>query len=272
MACPSRFWSDLCWQDFAALDPERTVAVLPLAAVEQHGPHLPLSVDAVLADAMIARTLPLLPAELAVLVLPTQQVGYSVEHVRFPGTLTLSPVTTMALWTELGESVARAGLGKLLLFNTHGGNVALMDVVARELRTRCGLIVYGCSWWNLPLGDAIDQGVTQQEQRFGIHAGEIETSLMLALARERVRMERAGEFRSSAQDRAAQYAILGNGVSAKLGWQMQDYNAQGAAGNAAGATAEKGERLLDAAARALANLLGEIAALPLSTLVERPAT
>ena len=266
-----RFWAQLSTTDFAGLDAAATVAVLPVGATEQHGPHLPLSVDQSLVDAMLAQALLQLPAQLPVLVLPTQQVGYSPEHQQFAGTLTLSVQTVIATWVELGECVARAGVKKLLLFNGHGGQASLLDIVARELRTRCNLIVYGCSWWNLPLGDAVTGLFTPQEHRFGVHGGEIETSLMLALRPEHVRMAQARDFKSSSQERAASYPILGNGSSAKLGWQMQDYNVQGAAGNAAAATPDKGRALLEAAGRQLALLLQELSALPLATLVDRPA-
>lgn len=265
----SAFWADLASPDFARLDPAATVAVLPVAATEQHGPHLPLSVDQTLADGIIAATLPQLSPELPVLFLPTQQVGYSPEHIAFPGTLTLSAETVMRTWIELGECVARAGVRKLVLFNTHGGQVSLMDIVARELRTRCGLIVYSCSWWNLPLGDAVNGLFSAQEHRFGVHAGDIETSMMLALRPQCVDMGQARDFRSSSQERATRHPILGNGSSAKLGWQMQDYNAQGAAGNAAAATAGKGHAVVDAAGRQLALLLAEVSQLPLSTLVDK---
>jgi creatinine amidohydrolase len=272
MALPSRFWSDLGTTDFAGLDPARTVAVLPAGATEQHGPHLPLSVDRAIVDGIVARALPLLPAESPVLVLPTQQVGYSPEHALFPGTLTLPVEIVIATWIALGESVARAGVKKMLLFNGHGGQASLLDIVARELRVRCNLIVYGCNWWNLPLGDAVDGQFGADEQRFGVHAGEVETSLMLALQAPGVRMAQARDFPSSSRQRAATYPVLGNGRSAKLGWAMQDYNAQGAAGNAAAATAAKGEAVLAAAGMQLAVLLQEIADLPLSTLVARPAS
>lgn len=270
MPLPSRFWADLATTDFAGLDPAATVAVLPLGATEQHGPHLALSVDRVLVDGIVAEALPLLPPELPVLVLPTQSVGYSPEHAGFAGTLTLSASTVIAGWVELGTCVAAAGVKKLLLFNSHGGQVSLMDIVARELRGRCGLIVYGCSWWNLPLGDAVTGLFSAGEHRFGVHAGEIETSLMLALAPRQVAMDRARNFGSTARDRAAQYAVLGDGRSAKLGWHMQDYNAEGAAGDAAAATADKGRAVLQAAGRGLASLLQELSALPLSTLADRP--
>ena len=271
---PSRFWADLSARDFARRQAAglaaQTVAVLPVAAIEQHGPHLPLSVDATLLQGVIDAALPLLPAALPVLFLPPQNLGLSTEHSAFAGTLTLSPATVLALWTEIGVCVARAGVKKLLLFNGHGGQVSVMDIVARELRTRCGLLVYGASWFSLPLPDAVLGQFSAAEQRFGIHAGEIETSMMLHLAPDQVDMAQARNFHSSAQDRAARYAILGNGKSAKLGWQMQDYHPAGAVGDAAAASAAKGSALVEAAAQQLALLLQELHVLPLSTLVEGP--
>jgi len=264
-----RFWSHLTTRDFAALDVAATVAVLPLGATEQHGPHLPLGVDTVLADGIVAASLPLLPADLPVLFLPTQQIGLSPEHARFPGTLTLSAETLIRMWNEIGAGVARAGVKKLVLFNAHGGHVGAMDIVARELRATHGLIVYSVSWFNLPLGDAGAQ-FSAEEHRFGVHAGEIETSMMLALTPQRVRMGEAKDFRSTSEQRAADYAILGNGKSAKLGWAMEDYNAQGAAGNAAAATAAKGQSVIDAAAQQLALLLAEVSRLPLATANTQP--
>ncbi|HVZ44131.1 MAG TPA: creatininase family protein [Ramlibacter sp.] len=269
MPTPSRFWADLTTGDFARLEPVRTVAVLPLGATEQHGPHLPLSVDRSLVDGIVSAALPHLAAELPALFLPTQAVGYSPEHSAFDGTLTLSWQTVLSTWIDIGGCVAAAGLKKILLFNAHGGQVSLMDIAARELRKQHGLIAYSCSWWNLPLGEAAAQ-FSAEEHRFGVHAGEIETSLMLALAPERVDMARARRFASASQQRARTSPILGNGVSAKLGWQIQDYNAEGAAGNAAAATPEKGRRLLDAAGQQLALLVAEISGLPLSTLADPP--
>jgi creatinine amidohydrolase len=270
----SRFWSDLTTRDFARRQAAgaalRTVAVLPVAATEQHGPHLPLNVDATLADGIIAASLAHLPESLDVLFLPTQAVGKSNEHLRFPGTLTLSAETLIRLWTEIGESVARAGVRKLVLFNAHGGQVSVMDIVARDLRTRCDLLVYAVNWYDLPLGDDVNGLFPPEEHRFGIHAGEIETSMMLALQPEQVDMSQARDFRSTSQDRAQAFEILGNGRSAKLGWQMQDYHPQGAAGNAARATAAKGQAVVQAAGHQLARLLQEVDRLPLSTLVDRP--
>jgi creatinine amidohydrolase len=274
MPLKSRFWADLTSRDFARLaaspQVEQAVAVLPVAAIEQHGPHLPVSVDTTLVDGVIAASLPHLPAELPVLFLPTQPVGKSNEHIRFPGTLTLSAETLMRVWMEIGESVARAGFRKLVLFNSHGGQVSVMDIVARDLRTKCDLVVFSANWYTLPLGEQVMGQFTPEEHRFGIHAGDMETSMMLALRPQFVDMGQARDFKSSSQERAARYPILGNGSSAKLGWQVQDYNPMGAAGNAAIATPEKGRAVIESAGRQLALLLQEVSQLALSTLVDKP--
>lgn len=263
-------WADLCTTDFARLDPERTVAVLPVAAIEQHGPHLPLSVDADILEGLLAQAAQHQPPHWPVYTLPSQVVGLSTEHQAFAGTLTLRPETAMALWLDMGAAVARSGVRKLVLFNSHGGHSGLMDVVGRELRSRHQLLVYSISWFNLPLLDEQGKDVNAlfppQEHRFGIHAGQIETAMMLALHPHKVRMDQAQHFLSSAQDRAQHCAILGNGRSAKLAWHMQDYNPQGAVGNAAAATATQGQSLVQAAGRALAQALQEVVGLPLSTL------
>ena len=275
MNAAARYWSDLSTADFASLDRARAIAVLPVAATEQHGPHLPLSVDTDIVNGVVAAALPHIAPDLPALFLPTQAVGFSPEHTRFAGTLTLKAETLIRVWTEIGECVAASGVRKLVLFNSHGGQVGALDLVARDLRARLGLLVYSVNWFNLPLLDAQGQDVnarfSAEEHRFGIHAGDVETSLMLALRPGRVRMERAGYFRSSSQDRAERFATLGNGKSAKLGWMMQDYNPEGAVGHAAAATAEKGQALLDAAGRALARLLEEIDQLPPDTLTDKTA-
>jgi creatinine amidohydrolase len=271
---PSRYWAELTTRDFANLQTSgqaaHTVAVLPVAAIEQHGPHLPLSVDAQLLQGVIDTALPLLPPDLPVLFLPPQNVGLSTEHTAYPGTLTLSPATILALWTELGHCVARAGVRKLLLLNGHGGQVSVMDIVARELRGQCNMLVYSASWFSLPLPDAVANQFTPQEHRFGIHGGDIETSMMLHLAPHTVHMQFAQHFESTSQHRAAHYPLLGNGRSAKLGWHMQDYQAAGAVGNAAAATPDKGRAVVEAAAVQLAALLQELHQLPLSTLQAGP--
>ena len=278
MRTTSRFWADWTARDFAQAHAHartsQLIAVLPVAATEQHGPHLPLSVDTTLVDGVIAAALPHIAADVPALFLPTQAVGFSPEHAAFGGTLTLKAETLIRLWTDLAESVAATGVRKLVLLNSHGGQVGLMDVVARDLRARLGMLVYSVNWFSLPLTGANGEDVNAlfgaHEHRFGIHAGEIETSMTLALKPESVDMALAQNFASTSEDRALQYPILGNGKSAKLAWQTQDYNPAGAVGNAAAASAEKGRTVLDAAGRALAQMLAELHQLPLSTLVDKP--
>jgi len=274
MSTPSRYWADWSTRDFARAQANgslaQTIAVLPVAATEQHGPHLPLQVDTALVNGVVAASQPHMAYDVPALFLPTQAVGLSPEHAAFPGTLTLKAETVIRLWTEIGESVCASGVKKLVLLNSHGGQVGVMDIVARDLRARLGMLVYSVNWFGLPLtgpqGEDVNALFSAHEHRFGIHAGEIETSMMLALAPEQVDMAQAQNFTSTSEDRAKRFAILGNGKSAKLGWQMQDYNPAGAVGNAAAATADKGHAVLDAAGRALAALLAEIHQLPDTTL------
>jgi len=279
VAHPSRYWADWSTRDFAQCQANgrlgQTIAVLPVAATEQHGPHLPLCVDSALVDGVVAAALVHLAADVPALFLPTQTVGLSPEHARFAGTLTLKAETTIRLWTDIAESVAASGVKKLVLLNSHGGQVGVMDIVARDLRARLGMLVYSVNWFGLPLlgpqGEDVNARFSAHEHRFGIHAGEIETSMMLALAPHLVDMALAQNFASTSEDRAARFEILGNGKSAKLGWQMQDYNPHGAVGNAALASADNGRAVVDAAGRALALLLAELHQLPLSTLSDQVA-
>jgi creatinine amidohydrolase len=231
---PFRFWADLNTLDFAAVDSEATVAVLPIAAIEQHGPHLPVSTDTTIANGMVEEVRRICPPDLDVLVLPTQPVGKSNEHLRSPGTLTLTAETVLKVWVELGESVARAGVRKLVMINSHGGNAALLEVVARELRIRCGMLAVHGAWRRFGLPQGL---YTPLESEVGIHAGDIETSLMLHFRPDLVRMDQADDFEPAIVAMAAKYAVLRpTGVNA-FGWIAQDLHASGAAGNASLATA-----------------------------------
>ena len=250
MTPPSHHWRNLPWTAFAEL-PADTVAVLPVAAIEQHGPHLPVSVDAAINEALVAATLALLPADARVLVLPTQAVGLSVEHVRFPGTLTSSVETLLALWTEIGESVARAGVRRLLILNSHGGQPHLVDIVCRRLRARANMLAVGCLWSRLGLPDGLDDPE-------GIHGGRVETSLMLHIAPGLVEMGRARNFRSAWLDQAGSFRTLTPEGGVGFGWETQDLHPAGALGDATLATAGDGARLLASTAAKLAALLGEM--------------
>ena len=172
--------------------------------------------------------------------------------------------TGQTLVAAMQRAADMAALGAAMAFK-ESADASLLDVVARDLRVRLGMLVYTCSWFNLPLGPAME-AFDARERRFGIHGGAIETSLMLALHPDAVRTELVKNFDSTSEARAVAYSILGNGHSAKLAWQMQDYNIDGATGHATAAHADQGHALLDATSRALASLLIEFDHLPLSTL------
>jgi creatinine amidohydrolase len=259
-----RRWADLTTTDFAYLDPERTIALLPLGAVEQHGPHLPLSTDAVIAEEIAQRGAERANAD--VLLLPALEIGKSNEHLAYPGTLTLSAQTLIALWTEVGESVARAGLRKLVMLNAHGGQVAVMQIVARELRIRCEMLAVAASTWDCRYPADV---LPPAEALHGIHGGLSETSLMLHLRPDLVRMDRAADFVPATVAFNQRHERLRMVGSPGIGWMAQDLHEQGVAGNAAAATAETGRQIAEALAAGLAELLDEVAATPLATLKSR---
>lgn len=249
-------WGDLSSPVLAELAAS-AVALMPVSAIEQHGPHLPLSVDADLAEGIMQEAASRWDDTRVVLQLPHLPIGFSPEHLSFPGTLSLSSTTLIRLWTELAEAVSASGVKKLLLFNTHGGQVGALDLVARDLRQRVGLLVVTSSWFQLPLGEAMAP-FDAHEQRFGAHAGQIETAMMLALRPELVDMRQAQWFSSSSEIRAQRLSVLGDGRSAKLAWATRDLNPAGAVGRADAATCEQGEALVSAAAAGLVALLKDL--------------
>lgn len=262
-----RLWQELTTTDFAALDRDRTIAVLPVAAIEQHGPHLPVSVDACINQGIIERVLSIIPADLPALFLPMMAVGKSNEHIAFPGTLTLSAETLIRLWTEIGESVARAGVRKFVLFNSHGGQPQIMDIVARDLRVRCGMFVVTANYWGLGRPSGLFPDL---EQRHGIHGGSGETSAMLHLRPDLVRNEERRNFVSASIELERKYKYLRpEGAGIGFGWQTQDLNPFGACGDATDADAERGRTIVEEAASRFVELLREIESFPLSALRAR---
>jgi creatinine amidohydrolase len=259
-------WEDLRSPEFAELDPERTVAVLPVGAVEQHGPHLPVSVDACLGAAVVDRALALLPPGTPVLALPTTAAGKSDEHRDYPGTLTLSAETLLNVWCELGASVRRAGVRKLLFLNSHGGQPQVTQIAARRLRIEHGMLAVAANWfsWGLP-GGLFDA----REVAHGIHAGAVETAMMLALRPDLVRPDLARDFApATLEDERASPRLRALGA-AGFGWLAQDIHPDGAAGDATRATAGAGEAVLAHAAGCVRELLEELVAYPLARLRER---
>jgi len=256
-ALPRRDWMEMTWQEIAGAgaDTKRWIAVLPLAAVEQHGPHLPLGVDSFIAEAYLRRVHAALPNDLPVTFLPLQRIGVSSEHLSYPGTLTLSATAAIAAWSELGDSLARAGLRKLVLVTSHGGNVAAMELVARDLRVRHGMLAVTVGWHRFGYPDGT---FTAEEKKHGIHGGDIETSLMLAAMPETVRMDKAPNATPATIEMAREFKWLGAYRPAGFAWMTQDLNPTGAIGNATLATAEKGEAALAHGAEGFVELLREV--------------
>jgi creatinine amidohydrolase len=259
----SPYWADRTTEDFRGLDPERTIAVLPIAAVEQHGPHLPVSTDTEIANGMVRETVQRLPRDLAALFLPTQQIGKSNEHIRSPGTLTLTAETAIRAWTEIGESVHRAGIRKFVMVNSHGGNVDCIGIVARELRVRFGMLAVACAWsrFGSPAGTYADL-----ENAVGIHAGDMETSMMLHFRPELVRMEKARNFVPATVEISKTFDLLRPTGYTAFGWIAQDLHAAGAAGDASIATADKGRRTAAHRADAFITLLRDVERFSLTRL------
>jgi len=253
---PRRFWAEMTTRDFADSDTSEWIAVLPVAAIEQHGPHLPVYTDTCIAEGMIRRSIELLPDELPVTFLPVQAVGKSNEHISSPGTLTTTWETATKLWLDIGDSVHRAGVDKLIVINAHGGNVPMVDIVARELRVRHDMLVVATAWSRFGQPDGLPTG---DEALYGIHGGEIETSVMLHLRPDLVRMDRAKDFRSLQLDLIREFRHLRAHGPVQFGWKAQDLNPDGTVGNATTATADKGMAVVEHQAAAFVALCRDVA-------------
>lgn len=264
---PKRFWTELAWTDFAAGDTENWIAVLPVSAVEQHGPHLPVGVDVMIGEGYLAEVAKLLPPDIPAVFLPMQAIGKSNEHIHFPGTLTLSAETVIRAWTEIGESVHRAGVRKLVIVNSHGGNVPILDIVARDLRARLGMLAVTVSWHRFGYPGGL---FSAQERQHGIHAGGVETSLMMAFRPDTVRTKEVRDFPPVTLSMEQEFAFLRAGSPAGFGWMAQDIQESGAMGDASQASLEKGETCALFGARAFVELLGDVNRFELSRLRDGP--
>lgn len=253
------YWDNLSTAEFAARDMAqemaRTIAVLPVAATEQHGPHLPVAVDAIINAGVIAAMLERAPADSSVLVLPAQNIGMSEEHDRFPGTVSLSAETLIAAWTEIGVAVARAGVRKLVIFNSHGGNPPVMDIVAQRLRGLHGMLAVTANWYDLARTDDLFDAT---ECRHGIHGGAVETSMMLHLRPDLVDMTKAQNFASLGQAMETEFPVLSPTGRPSFAWETQDLNESGAVGDAASGDAAMGKVIVQRAADGLGALLRDV--------------
>ena len=241
--------------------------MLPLAATEQHGPHLPVGTDVMIAQAYLERVRAHLPADVPATFLPVQPVGISTEHLAFPGTLTLPTETALQSWMALGDSVARAGVRTLVIVTSHGGNSAAMTLVAQDLRARHGMLAVTTGWNRFGVPDGL---FSADEIRHGIHGGAIETSIMLARYPEQVRADRIADFQPASVAIDKEYRWLSTQRPAPFAWQAEDLHCSGAVGDATQATAAKGEQLLDHGARAFCELLAEINQFDIARLGSSP--
>jgi creatinine amidohydrolase len=265
---PKRHWCEMNWPDFAA-GTDRWIAVLPLAATEQHGPHLPLGVDGTIADAYLARACERMPPDLPVTILPVQRIGHSDEHLAFPGTLSHAPTTVIRAWTEIAECVHRAGVRKLVLVTSHGGNVEAMGIVARDLRARLGMLVVTVAWHRFGYPDGL---FGADERRHGIHAGDIETSLVLAATPHLVQMDRVASGEPATVGMQREFKYFDAHRPAGFGWMSQDIDPCGAIGDPRPASAAKGEVALEFGAKAFVDLLREVDRFDLTRLKQGPLT
>ncbi|QIG95701.1 MULTISPECIES: creatininase family protein [unclassified Bradyrhizobium] len=252
---PPRDWTAIRWPDIAGDAAARWIAVLPLAATEQHGPHLPLGTDVMIGEAYLARVRELLPAAMPATFLPLQPVGISTEHIDFPGTLTLPTRVALNSWMALGVGVARAGVKKLVMVTSHGGNSAAMQLVAQDLRAQHGMLVVTTSWSRFGTPDGLFDA---DELRHGIHGGAVETSIMLAKYPQAVRQDAIADFKPASVKIEKDYRLLSTQRPAPFAWQAQDLNPSGAIGDATKASAEKGEQLIEHGAGAFCELLADV--------------
>ncbi len=245
----SRNFAYLNWKQVDALPRESTLLVLPTAAIEQHGHHLPLATDTLINNLLLGHALAKLPPNLSVYALPPMHYGKSNEHIGFPGTLSVTATTFMAVLRDLGSSLASAGFQRLVLYNTHGGNTALIDVMARDLRAEFKLRTFALHG----SAGAKFEGLSPQERAYGFHAGEVETALLLASVPELV--DRSAYTTNYIADVAKPELLLPENAPATFAWLTRDIASSGVMGDPRPATAENGARWLDQAATRLAAAL-----------------
>jgi creatinine amidohydrolase len=245
----ARNFAWLTWKQVDALPRESTLLVLPTAAIEQHGHHLPLATDTLINNLLLGKALALVPAELHIYALPPVCYGKSNEHIGFPGTLSVSAQTFLAVVRDLGASIAAGGFRKVVLYNTHGGNTSLVDVLARDLRAEFGLRTFSLFG---SAGAAFD-GLSEQERAYGFHAGEVETAYLLHAAPELVH---TNEYTANYIARVEEPETLKpEASSANFAWLTRDISPSGVLGDPRGATAANGERWSNEAAARIAEIL-----------------
>lgn len=249
--------------DKATRSRPHTIAVLPLGAHEQHGPHLPFETDAIIAEGVARRAAALTAGRLDLEVLPVEVVGYSPEHMHVAGTRTLAYAEAVERWIGIGQACLARGIRRFVMLNAHGGNSPLVTVAATELRVRFSMLAVATSWTRFGYPAGI---VSERERAIGIHGGLIETSVMLALRPDLVDMEKARDFPSAQSRFQQEFRHLRAYGPHAFGWTMADLSPSGAAGDAAASSAQAGEAILGHAAKGFAELLEDVARFDLSAL------
>jgi creatinine amidohydrolase len=257
------WWNDFCATDFQNIDAEKTIAIVPIAAIEQHGPHLPVGTDTILNQGCLDMLVANRPEGLDLRILPVQAPGKSNEHLWAKGTVTLPAASLIETWMEIGLSVARTGIRKLVFVNSHGGNEEIMGIVARELRVRADMFVVKTSWSRFGSPDGL---ISDVEKRHGIHGGDVETSLMLHFRPELVNRDKLQNFISITARDEADYQYLRPTGTHAYAWIASDLNSLGAVGDASVATAEKGKAIAEHEVGGFTALLREVERFPLIKL------
>ena len=242
---------------------DETIAVLPLGATEQHGQHLPFETDTMIAQGLSDRLAAQVSKDRDVRFFPAEPIGYSPEHMDHLGSQTLTYAEAIERWTSIGEHASKAGVRRFLILNAHGGNSPLMSIVTQELRVRCSQFATATSWTRFIKQSGI---VTANEEAFGIHGGDIETSVMLALSPELVEMEQARDFPNLQEMLAINFKHLRAYGPHAFGWKAADLNRLGVTGNSGMAMAQKGEALINLALTGLKELLEDMARFDLTLL------
>lgn len=246
------WWSDFSASEFNNLNADETIAVLPLAATEQHGPHLPASTDADIMQGMLNQLIKKLPETLDIRVYPIIRIGASDEHSRFGETLSISSQEMIERIIARGERASIHGIKKLVLINSHGGNEAAMSIAALELRKQHDMMVVKTSWERFGVPDEL---FSEDERKIGIHGGDYETSVMLHFAPHLVDMTKARNFNSATAEARKTFKHLAPQSPHGYAWLAGDLNKAGVVGHASAATKEKGEKAAEHQTRGFLELL-----------------
>lgn len=252
---PQRYFPYLTWNEIAEMpDKENVVIIQPVGAIEQHGLHLPLAVDSAISVGVLGKALSQLEEKIPAYALPCLYYGKSNEHWQFPGTITLTATTLISVIKEVAESLYQAGFRKLVLMNSHGGQPQVMEIAARDIhQEKQDFTVFPLFTWRVP--HIAGEFLTAKEKEYGIHAGDAETSIMLALLPEQVKMELAvTEYPQGLPEES----LLSMEGKLPFAWLTKELSKSGVIGDAKAATKEKGDRILESVADGWVKVIKDI--------------